>query len=84
MDYSHFNTILARKAADAAYLLASICEWAPAGLMLRVVAIAESNEEPTIALTFAKSAKAECLNPCGTAACERIIREIESQRVCVN
>jgi hypothetical protein len=58
-----------RAARDAAYALADATEWSSAGLMLRVSMI----PKPSVALTFALNARADCLNDEGRRICTSVI-----------
>lgn len=62
-----------RAAREAAFALADATEWAPAGLMLRVSVIMK----PSVALSFALNARADCLNAEGRRICTSVIDLLE-------
>lgn len=62
-----------QSALQAAYALADATEWASAGMMLRVSVI----PNPSVALSFALNARAECLNENGRRICTTVIDLIE-------
>ncbi len=69
--------ILARDAEEAAKTLANLCEWEPAGLMLRVMLIALDGDKAKIALPYALNARASCGGDAGREACTAIIQIID-------
>ena len=78
------HEVLERQAQEAAVRLSEIAEWAPAGQMLRVAAIAKSGDLFSVARAFALNALEDCLLQEGKRLCTFIVELLEEPAATTN